>query len=188
MFLLQVRTKHDNGIWGNWLPHSAYATEQEVQEVCYTDVIDGQQWKYIKLSNQIQSGSTTDLKTVWLKTGTVVKILDGSRQGYIGEINDTPNNFLVSISVKKQVEIPNCNYIVLAMVARDIESRYFSCSAKVHNSDKPHQIINGLVFRHESQYIKNDGNYGLKSHSTEIAATRSAIKLMEISQKEGGPK
>lgn len=103
-------------------------------------------------------------------------------------MNDTSNNFLVFISVKKQVEIPNCNYIVLAMVARDIESRYYSCSAKVHNSDKPHQIINWFVSRHESQYIKNDGNYGFKSHSTEIAATRSAIKLMEISQKEGGPK
>jgi len=63
MFLLQFRTKHDNGIWGNWLPHSAYATEQEVQEVCYTDVIDGQQWKYIKLSNQIKS-STTNQKTL----------------------------------------------------------------------------------------------------------------------------
>jgi ribosomal protein L24 len=82
MFLLQVRTKHDNGIWGQWLPHSAYATEQEVQEVCYTDVIDGQQWKYIKLSNQIQS----DLKTVWLTKGTKVKIIAGSRQGYIGKI------------------------------------------------------------------------------------------------------
>jgi len=103
-------------------------------------------------------------------------------------VNDTANNFLVFISVKKQVEIPNCNYIVLAMVAQDIESRYFSCSAKIHNSTKPHQIINSLSRRHEMQYIKKDGNYGLKSHSTEIAATRSAIKLMEISRKEGGPK
>ena len=92
MFLLQVRTKHDNGIWGNWLPHSAYATEQEVQEVCYTDVIDGQQWKYIKLSNQIKNGSTTDLKTVlgsqchWLTKGTKVQIIAGSREGIIGYI------------------------------------------------------------------------------------------------------
>ena len=82
MFLLQVRTKHDNGIWGQWLPHSAYATEQEVQEVCYTDVIDSQQWKYIKLSNQIQS----DLKTVWLTKGTKVQIIAGSRKGIIGYI------------------------------------------------------------------------------------------------------
>lgn len=103
-------------------------------------------------------------------------------------MNDTANNFLVSISVKKQVEIPNCNYIVLAMVARDIESRYFSCSARVHNSTKPEQIINSLSQRHEMQYIKKAGNYGLKSHSTEMAATRSAIKLMEIDYIEGGPK
>ena len=103
-------------------------------------------------------------------------------------MNDTANNFLVCISVKKQVEIPNCNYIVLAMVARDIESRYFSCSAKVHNSEKPEIIINHLSRRHEMQYIRKAGNYGLKSHSTEIAATRSAIKLMEIDQKVGGPK
>jgi len=110
MFLLQVRTKNDNGTWGEWLPHSAYATEQEVQEVCYTDVIDSQQWKYIKLSNQIQSGSTTDLKTVWLKTGTVVKILDGSRQGYIGEIID-----VLHLSVE------GCIYKVLLNV--DIRSK-----------------------------------------------------------------
>jgi hypothetical protein len=65
MFLLQVRTKNDNGTWGEWLPHSAYATEQEVQEVCYTDVIDSQQWKYIKLSDQIQSGLTTRKTLDW---------------------------------------------------------------------------------------------------------------------------
>lgn len=52
MFLAQVRTKNENGTWGDWLPHSVYATEQEVQEVCFEDVIDSQTWKYIKLSNQ----------------------------------------------------------------------------------------------------------------------------------------
>ena len=65
MFLLQVRTKNDNGTWGEWLPHSAYATEQEVQEVCFVDVIDSQQWKYIKLSNQIQSGLTNQKTLDW---------------------------------------------------------------------------------------------------------------------------
>ena len=29
---------------------------------------------------------TTDLKTVWLTKGTVVKIIAGSREGYIGKI------------------------------------------------------------------------------------------------------
>jgi hypothetical protein len=38
------------------------------------------------------------------------------------------------------------------------------------------------------QYIRKAGDYGLKSHPTEIEATRSAIKLMEIDQKVGGPK
>ena len=52
MFLAQVRTKNENGTWGDWLPHSVYATEQEVQEVCFEDVIDSQTWKYIKLSNK----------------------------------------------------------------------------------------------------------------------------------------
>ena len=53
MFLLLFRRLDgESRIWGEWLPHSAYATEQEVREVCYTDVIDNHQWKYIKLSNQ----------------------------------------------------------------------------------------------------------------------------------------
>ena len=53
---------------------------------------------------------TTDLKTVWLRTGTVVKILDGSRQGYIGEIID-----VLHLSVK------GCIYKVLLNV--DIRSK-----------------------------------------------------------------
>ena len=53
---------------------------------------------------------TTDLKTVWLKTGTVVKILDGSRQGYIGEIID-----VLHLSVE------GCIYKVLLNV--DIRSK-----------------------------------------------------------------
>jgi predicted transposase/invertase (TIGR01784 family) len=109
----------------------------------------------------------------------------GQGQDYIYS-GKTEENLVQEIT--KQVEIPNCNYIVLAMVARDIESRYYSCSAKVHNSEKPEIIINHLSRRHEMQYIRKAGNYGLKSHSTEIAATRSAIKLMEIDQKVGGPK
>jgi len=53
---------------------------------------------------------TTDLKTVWLRTGTVVKILDGSRQGYIGEIID-----VLHLSVE------GCIYKVLLNV--DIRSK-----------------------------------------------------------------
>ena len=66
MFLLLFRRLDgESRIWGEWLPHSAYATEQEVQEVCYTDVIDSHQWKYIKLSDQIQSGLTTRKTLDW---------------------------------------------------------------------------------------------------------------------------
>ena len=129
----------------------------------------------------------TDLETVWLTKSANWKL--SRRRNVCVPINaiGTANNFLVFISVKKQVEIPNCNYIVLAMVARDIESRYFSCSAMVHNSEKPEIIMNHLSRMHEMQYIRKAGNYGLKSHSTEIAATRSAIELMEIDQKARMP-
>jgi len=55
MFLLLVRRLNGEGrTWGEWSPHSAYATEQAVQEACFVDVIDNHQWKYIKLSEAIK--------------------------------------------------------------------------------------------------------------------------------------
>ena len=53
---------------------------------------------------------TTVLKSVWLRTGTVVKILAGSRQNYIGEIID-----VLHLSVE------GCIYKVLLNV--DIQSK-----------------------------------------------------------------
>ena len=53
---------------------------------------------------------TTDLKTVWLRTGTVVKILAGSRQNYIGEIIDVLH-----------LSVGGCIYKVLLNV--DIQSK-----------------------------------------------------------------
>ena len=54
MFLLLFRRLDEQSrIWGEWLPHSAYPTEEAVQAVCWTDTLDGHQWKYIKLSEAI---------------------------------------------------------------------------------------------------------------------------------------
>jgi len=51
MFLLLVRRLDEQSrIWGEWQPHSAYPTEQAAEEVCWHDRLDGEEWKYIQLS------------------------------------------------------------------------------------------------------------------------------------------
>lgn len=55
MFLLLVRKLDERSrIWGEWLPHSAYPTQEAVEAVCWLDIIDGEQWKYIKLSEALR--------------------------------------------------------------------------------------------------------------------------------------